>query len=43
MFPKGISLKMKVIAKPELELANYIVTVQHVSHLVTETPPPMKE
>ena len=39
-FPKGISLKVTIIAWMEFELTFYNVTVQHVSHDTTGTPPP---
>ena len=35
---KSIGSKVNVIARMEFELANNNVTVQHVSHDVTETP-----
>ena len=38
-FPKGISLKVNVIAWLEFELTYYDVTVQHVSHIAMETTP----
>ena len=38
-FSKGISLKMNVIERLEFELAYSDVTVLHVSHYTTDTPP----
>ena len=38
-FPKGISPKMNAIARLKFELANYDITVQHVNHNATGTPP----
>ena len=36
--PKGMSLKLDVIARLEFELASYDVTVHYVSHYTTATP-----
>ena len=38
-FPKGISLKVIVIARLEFELTHYDVVVQHVSHFATSSLP----
>ena len=40
-FPKGISLKVNIIAQQEFELAYYDIAVQYVSHYTTETPHPL--
>ena len=38
-FSEGISPKVNVIARLELEFALYNVTVQYFTHFATETPP----
>ena len=38
-FPKGICLKVNLRAQLEFELAYYDVTVYHVSHYATKSPP----
>ena len=37
IFPKGISTKVSVLARLELELAYYDVAVQNINHYTTET------
>ena len=37
-FPKGMNLKVNVIARVEFELAYLETAVQHFSHKATETP-----
>ena len=42
-YTTGTSKKVNVIVRLEFELAVYNVTVQHISHYATETPPNWKE
>ena len=37
IFPKGIFSKVKIIARPEFELSDSDVEVQHISHYATGT------
>ena len=43
IFLKGISPKVNMIARLELELPYYNVAVQYVNHYATVTPPPSTE
>ena len=38
-FRKGISPKVNVIVQLQFKLANYDVTIQHISHYMMKTPP----